>query len=288
MGLKSTRKILSVLFAIVIALSVVFGSFAGVFSSTYGSRSFVIKHFVTNEIVAECDKQLDIKYEALEKKCGIPARVFEMVKTRENTADTLKKALSNVFNENDSTLNSSSRVDYFYDICVEYLDGNKLKYDEQNVRNVAKEAALIYSDSVGIHNFDEIKQYISDVDSKCARVESTSALVLVVAAVMILVMYKKKPQAYGFFGSGVLSGGVAILIGGIVAFSMRSKLVSTVYPTVYQTGIDSMAKSMTIWIVLIGALSIVIGLAIVLTCAYLINLEETRKNTRFSKIVAKL
>ena len=91
MGLKSTRKLLSFVIAVVIAAGV-----AGLLTSmavnlTFAKQGFIEKIVSDESVVSACEKQLDEKYKALSLQCGIPERVFLTVKNDYPVADSLKR-----------------------------------------------------------------------------------------------------------------------------------------------------------------------------------------------------
>lgn len=288
MALKSTRKILSIILAVFIAISSVSFCASIVLGESFATKKFVVKHIVTNELVADCEKQLDIKYEALEQKCGIPARVFETIKTSFSTRDSLKQAAEYLFDENDPTLYNDNRIDYFYEMCVEYLEGNEFDYDKDNVRNVAIEATQIYSDSVGIHNASEIKHYVEDTRIACQRIQSVSVLVLAISCLMILIMYKKKQEGALYVGAGIMGGGIATILGSLLSIITKLGSSIDISPVVYKNTFSHMTNSYFGIVILAGLVILLAGAGVFAAGAYKINLEQNRKSARFTKIVAKL
>lgn len=288
MQLKSTRKIVSIILAVIIAAGSVLFSFSAVMSSTFAKKNFIVKHIVTSELVSECEKQLNAKFEALEHKSGIPARVFETVEQSFSTRDALLQSAEYMFDENDSTLYSENRVDYFYGLCEEYLNGNQFNFDEKNVRAVADEAAKIYSDSVGIHNADEISDYVEHTHILCSRVESVGLLMIIVGIALLLVLFKKYQNALLYIGAGVMAGGFASLVGAVVSIITKAGYDINVLPMIYQQTLFSMTRVYMVRLALVGFVILVIGALVFALGAYKINLEQSRKDNRFSKIVAKL
>lgn len=288
MALKTTRKILSIIFSAVIAFSVVCACTVAVLNHTYGSQSFYEKRIVTNELVASCNKQLEIKYDALEQKSGIPARVFQNVTSSFGTRESLVQAVSYLFDENDSSLYNDNRVDYFYDICVEYLEGNELEYNEKTVRNVAVEAAQIYSDTVGMRDIDEIKYHINRIDGISAKLESASILCCALFVLLIVIMYREREKAYTYVGSSFMAGGFATMLGSIAAMISRAGAGTEISPVVYQDVLASLAHAFMLDLVIAGFMVIIVGCLILAGGLYKINLEQKRKQSRFSKIVTNL
>ena len=159
-NLSKTRNIISVILCAVIAVLTTLMLTAFTLQATFGNKNFVEKFLITDNLVSQCEKELDENYTALEIKSGIPKRIFLSVEKDFSTKDSLKLAAENMFSNESSTLYSQERVDYFYKICTEYLDVKKISYNKSNVRNTARQAAEIYSNCVGMHNTDSVNAAI--------------------------------------------------------------------------------------------------------------------------------
>lgn len=288
MELKSTRKILSITLAIVIAISTLCYDATLIISKTMGSQKFVCSHIVSDELVRECEKQLDIKFDTLEKKSGIPSRVFQTVKTSYKTRDAMTQAAEYIFDVNDSTLYNDTKIDYFRDICIEYLEGNDIKYKDANIDVVAKEAARIYSDSVGIHNADAIKQFVATTNKNCSRIQSICALLTFICALLIVLMYKQRVNAYLYVAAGLIAGGFGTALGSLMGIIARVGANYAISPVAYQHSFYSMTRTSILFIMLFGLAVMILGIALFTASMYKIKVEKDRKDTRFSKVVVKL
>lgn len=288
MGLKSTRKILSIVFAVIISFSLAACVSCVVETFTVSSRGFYEKHFSTQALADECDKQLTKKYTVLSKKSNIPLEVFESVKKQYSTALSLKQAASYLFDENDSTLNSDARLKYFYSICTEYLDANELNYSKEDVYNTCVEASQIYSDTVGIHNLDYIK---NDVDARNRdNTRKVSAFILSVAlcVVFTLFMYKKRLQGMIYICSGIMGGGISVVVSSLLKLIFKVGTAYDVQPECYSAVFSHMAKSYLLYEAIGGLALLLVGIVILFVVQRLISRDEFRKNTRFYKVVEKL
>jgi hypothetical protein len=288
MALKTTRRILSVILTVIIAVSSISLFASIVLDNTFASQKFISKHFVTDSLVAECDKQLDVKFEALEKKCSIPAHVFQTIKKQYSTNSSICQAIGYLFDENDSSLYNESRIEQFYSLCIEYLDGNEIEYDEKAVYNVADEAAKIYSDTVGIHNASEMKYYVDDISQFCTRSISISLLLCVCAMVLLAIMYKQKAYASAWVGSGLLGGGIAMILGALISLIFKVGSDYDITPVIYQQGFYSMTHTFMLLLLLAGFVMLLIGAGVLVASIYQQNVEKKRKNTRFSKLIGKM
>lgn len=259
MGLKNTRTILSILAFIIICASTVLGLASSVFSVTFASQGFLAKHLATQKIVEECNQQLHYKYEALSEEAGIPSRVFETVIKDYSTRDNLTLAASYVFTEESSLLYSEERVEYFNNLCTEYLDGNGIKYNRAEVRRAADKAAVIYSETVGIHNTHEIKEHINEFKNNCERAVSSSIIAIIISAVMLFILYSKKRYASSYIAGGIAGGGVAVVIGSLLSLIFGVGKHLGITPEIYQSGVLSMIRIYFLCLALTGCVIILLA-----------------------------
>lgn len=242
MGLKSSRAFLSVIFSIVLAFSTVLAITTTVLNSTMLKIDFYAKHAVTDEIVAECEKQLSAKYQALEAETGIPERVFNVSPVDSDLKSTMQRAISSVFREEDERLYSTERIERYYRLCSEYLEANDIEYNEDDVMRTAERAAKIYSDTVGIQNSDEIQKYLNAHSRVALKVNSVAFAGIVVSIVLIALMYRKLKKAYQFISAGLLGGGLATVIGSLLCIISGVGKGFDIEPLAYQSSFASMVK----------------------------------------------
>ena len=103
-NLSKTRNIISVILCAVIAVLTTLMLTAFTLQATFGNKSFVKKFLVTDNLVSQCEKELDENYTALEIKSGIPKRIFLSVEKDFSTKDSLNLAAENMFSNESSTL----------------------------------------------------------------------------------------------------------------------------------------------------------------------------------------
>lgn len=276
MGLKNTREILSIFAYIVICVSTVIALASSVFSVTFASQGFLSKHLATTKIVEECNNQLSSKYATLEAESGIPSRVFETVVKDYSTRDNLNLAASYVFTEESSELYSVERTNYFYNLCVEYLKGNNISYNEEDVMRVADKAAKIYSDTVGIHNTEEIKAHINEFSKNCASAVSISIVAMIVSFVMLFIMYRKKRYASSYFAGGIAGGSLATVVGSLLCLIFGVGKQLEILPEIYQSGVLSMIRIYFGYLILDGF--VVMGIACIVP--YIISKQSNEQYRR--------
>ena len=276
MGLKSTRKILSVILAVLIAAGTAVMLAAGYISLTVSNGDYLEKHLVTEALVSECESQLERKYELLSAQTAIPSRVFLACETDYPTADSLHRAVQNIFGEEDVSLYSKSRVDYFYEICTQYLSGNEIAYRDADVRNAAEEAARIYSECVGLRNVGAVKDKMTDLKSTAARTSSACALVIVVCVILLAILHNEKRKGVLYLLSGFAGGEIALLLGAMICLLTDTASRIIVTPAVYQQQIAAMIGQLFVMLAVIGAVCLVFTyILLVITHR---NVEKNKKD----------
>ena len=239
MGLSARRKILSVIFTVVIAVSTMMIIFSMVISSTFMSISYIEKHFLTADIENVCDAQLTAEYEALEAESGIPSRVFLMVKDDYKIHDSLVRALQNVFGEEDESLYNESVVEYFEKLCTEFLKGSDLAYEKTEVRNVAEKATQIYCDVLGFHNTSHIAEKVLNTRKVCRALTLIFAVLLAAGAAMLAFLYTETVKAYSYVLVGIAAGGLGAMLCSGLCYVTHPASGVTVYPSVMNSALQS-------------------------------------------------
>ncbi|MBR3738012.1 MAG: hypothetical protein IKN26_04660 [Eubacterium sp.] len=213
MSFDESRRIVAMILEIVTAICTIVFLISAIMTFTTADKNYFINQFATQELETECNSQLNMKYEALSHETSIPARVFERVEVDYPTDEALRQAALSVFSEENETLYSENKVSYFYELSVEYLEGNDISYKKDDINRVAQKAARIYSDTVGLHNAGGIEARLS----RLARIFSVATIVSFLLAFAcfpsIMIMYKRKKHGYFNAIGGILAGSGATAIG---------------------------------------------------------------------------
>lgn len=259
MNMKTSRKVISIMIAVVIAFATVCMVSSATLGFSLASKSFFSAHLINDQIVEECNNQLSLQYDALEAESGIPARVFEMVTQDYSTEENIKLAASYIFSEETSELYSPERVSYFYNLCVEYLEGNSIEYNKADIEMTADKAAKIYSNAVGIHNTEAISQYLVLFERNCTKASSISIVAIIICVGLLVLLYRKKNDAFSYFATGITGGGIATILGALLALIAQVGTRININPAVYQASITSMIRIYFGYLILAGVLFTIIG-----------------------------
>ncbi len=288
MGLKYTRKILSVILTVIVAVSSFMGAVAFVMANTYGNQDFYEKYWCSDELAEECEKQLDESFSALSYKSGIPLDVFNAVKREADIKYFIDQAVKSLFSDYDSTLYNENRVDYFYSLCTMYLKANEYHYSEKDIKNVAREATKVFSDCVGIHNADMIRDFVSARQKTSNTYFSLSLIVSMLCIALIALLYKEKEKGFLYIGSAIIASGTGQLMMSVasVIFGIHSKF--DVFPVAYEEVLIHLKNTFMLWNSVCGAAIIVLGALIFALAIRQVALKEYRSNSRYYKVVGKL
>lgn len=212
MVIGNSRKLLSYIFTAILACSVAVLIFSTVLGRTLASSDYVKNKLITNEIVNQCKEQLDLKYEMLEAETNIPVRVFQAMSTemaiRETLVESLDSSYSDSRDEEEETAANSA-----YRFCIEYLDGNEIKYKKADVKNAAEKAGRIYNETVRIKALDGVYRKIMALRSVASRTAFAAFICALLSVLVFLVLYSDKNRALFNIVCGCAGGG----LGGVVA-----------------------------------------------------------------------
>ena len=284
MGLKSTRKIITALLTVLIIFSLEATVIGILGTAVAGNKTLYVNAISNEELAAECEKQLDSKYAVLAQETGIPKDVFTSVMTKYDTLTSLSQAAEYLFDENDAELKNDARKQYFADTCKEYLNANGIKYNEADIENTAQAASDIYSDVVGIHNLEFLKDTVNRIRENSAKAMSFFIVFAVMGIGAVCLMYKKKAQRLVYSSHGIIGAGIATVITSVLALIFRKNNALGMYYDVFR----DMQKTELLLLLAGGIALLAIGGIVFAVGIKNAKTEESRKNTRFSKIVDKL
>ncbi len=279
--MSKTRNIIAVVLCVAVAVSTVLVLTAFTLQATFGNKSFVEKILVTDDLVSQCENELDENYSALEIKSGIPKRIFLSVEKDFSTEDSLRLAAENMFSSESSTLYSQERVDYFYKLCTEYLDVKKISYNETNVRNTAQQAADIYSNCVGMHNTDSVNTALVQFSTSCSKVGFVAFFAALIAFGVILYIHNKKVRGYLYSVSGWLAGSGGVLLGSIFCLILKVGNKFNFSPAVYSQCFYSMTKYFFAILAAVSALATVL----LIWAMLIIKKKINKQSDDFSQLI---
>ena len=220
MNLSTSRKIISTILVITMAISTMVFLVSIVMTFTTADQNYFINQFAKGELVSECNKQLNMKYEALSSETSIPARVFEKVEEDFPTDEALRQAALSVFTEENETLYSENKINYFYELSTDYLNGNGISYNKADIKRTAEKAAEIYSETVGLHNTGGVDERIAEFSRLYPRLTIISFIIVFLCFPAVLFMYKRKKSGYFYAIGALFTGSAATAIASVLSIML--------------------------------------------------------------------
>lgn len=251
MSLRKSRKIISIILAVLIACGSVlfFGTLitkATIMSEKY--TSYVFNKAGVNE---SCKKAFSNQVKVLEEQSGIPARVFNSVYNFNDTSGGT--AIERLFSSNNTTLNTNSQTEKFEKLCKEYIEGNNMQYDEKLIHNTALKATQAYSDCFGMKNTEQISSFIQDVNNHYQSYLSIGALLFIVPLVLFIILFRRSLDvAFNLFSALTISG-MTFITSGIASLIAKVGL-HDITPQIYQQAFYDCVKGACFVSIIFGVL----------------------------------
>lgn len=216
MSLTKSRKILSVILSILMAIGGVLFFSSTLIKCTLCNETYVTKIFSSQALYLQCKNNFTERTAAIEAKSGIPSRVFEAILEKKQPAN--KTAVQRIFTNNNPSLYDEDLVDEFEELCLEYLKGNSINYKKKSIRSTAVYAAEIYSDCFGIHNSENIRNFINKINTQYGKYASSGLLLFTVSAALSIILFNKKDYILRLIYSALTALGLSLLAIGVCAF----------------------------------------------------------------------
>ncbi|MCI6361626.1 MAG: hypothetical protein MR773_07235 [Eubacterium coprostanoligenes] len=282
------RRILSYFLAIIVAVSVSISLVSGIDFLTVGSKQFYVKTFATQKLADECNSQLTEKYKALSAKCNLPLDIFDSVKVKFDTKESIVQAVNYVFDENDEALKNGSRYSYLESTINEYINANDIKMSKQSIELVSLEAEQIYSDTVGIHNLRFLQKTVAEHNSSSLHWLSACLVIIAFSAFLLAYIYKKNIKSALYFASGFMAGSVGVIVSSLVMWLAKIKTQFDVSPDIWAKTFSDMAVKILVFRLVAGVVLLALSIALFIFAQMRVDREQMRKDTRYSKIFSRL
>lgn len=277
MNLRKTRSVLSVIITFILALSITCASVAMLINATVASYGFMADYFISEELAAECEKQLDLQFEALSEKSGIPVRVFETSKSENSVRNVINLSLEYVYGYTGVSVNEDEKTEYFYKLCTEYLDGNNISYNHDDVMNAAREAAEIYIGCCTLQNTDYLSDFVENISSNTPKIALASLFSALVCGFLLFILYSKKHHVFEYFASSISGAGAALILISFAALITRIGNNIAVSPQIYSNALYSSVRMVFLLMLVLGAAELILG-AVCSTILY--NNEKKKRRHR--------
>ena len=198
--------------------------------------------FISSEkVVSYCNNAYNERIAILAVNSGVPLRVFEAT---ENVSGYSETVTSRFYSGSDTTIFTQDKIDTYEKLIKEYLDGNNMEYDENQVHSTAVKAAEIYADSYGMKNLSVFKTFVDKVIDEYSRISSVGLSVLMISAALIFVMYSDSKKTVKYYTSSFTATGLSFIFIGICALIASLGKGGVITPDIYSDAIFSAISCM--------------------------------------------
>lgn len=249
MELKKARNLLCVLFAVITAIGAILTVGTIVTSATLCSSRYMSNKLNSKSIVSQLDASYDAQLQALSAESGIPLRVFQAAKNEFISAETNVQRL---FSEQDATMFSEDKTEVFEKLCMEYLDGNGIKYKKADVHLTAEKASSIYSACYGISNGQALSDFINTFKSKTIGFTALGLLLLIIPFVVDLMLFTRNEKLFAQLLNYVTVCGFSLILFGLAGliFGIGSDIM--ISPEIYANAIAKVIRTDFLITMIIG------------------------------------
>lgn len=248
---KSSRKLICFLLSLLMVVGLCIFSGATLIRSTLCYRNYM-EIFISSEKIANyCNTTYNERIAVLSENSGIPLRVFEAA---ENVSGYSETVTSRFYSGSDTTMFTKDKVETYEKLIKEYLDGNDMQYDENQIHNTAVKAAEIYADSYGMKNLSVFKAFVDDVIDGYGRISSTGLAIVMIAAALIFVMYSDNKKTLKYYTSSFTATGLSFVFIGIGALITSVGKSSVITPDIYSDAIFSALNCMFAILIIAGVI----------------------------------
>lgn len=276
MNLKKSRSVLSVILTVVLAFSLTAASSVFLIGETFANRAFIDRALITDRLASECEKQLGLQFDALALKSGIPSRVFKNIEAENSVKDTLKYSVSLIFSNESSKVMLENRKEYFYNMCIEYLNGNGIKYNEDDVERTAQEAAEIYLGVCTVQSESQLSVVSETLSANAPKLAFTAFFVVIICAVLLVVLYSGKNNALGYIGSGISASGIALALIAVISLLAGCGKGVLITPQVYYEAFCSVLRLFFVFMIFLGIFETVVGTVVLINVQTVQNRRKRR------------
>ena len=276
MTLSKSRSIISVLLTVVLAFSMTALSFVFLVRSTFGNGAFISRVMVSDELVGECENQLNMQFDALAAKSSIPSRVFENIKTENPTEDAVRHSVMMIYSNESSKSFFENKKDYFYNMCLEYLNGNNIKFKEDDVERAAQEAAEIYLQTCTLQSSDYLRVIVNAIKDYSPGLVLIAFVSCLVCVILMFILYSGKNNSFGYVGAGISACGIALSLTALISLLSGFGKGLLISPQAYYEAFCSVLNLFFVFMILLGLIETAVGTIILLN----VEAVKKRKNNR--------
>lgn len=260
MTLGKGRTILATVLTVIIAAGGLLFFGAQAVRCTLCNEQYMSEVFASKTVVSKTKENFESQIQVVAAKSNIPAQVFTTI--LDNNAPSAESAVQRLFRNNSTTFYNEDIVEQFENLCKEYLEGNSMKYSKNMIHNTAVSAAQAYSDSFGIKEPTQAKEFVNQVKANYGKFSSTGLLAIVVAYAPLVFLFSKRKDVKMVTCGALSAIGLAMVLTGIICLLLTVNIHPLITPELYSNAIVVAVRGMLGAVSALGA--IIIGLSVYL------------------------
>ncbi len=250
MSLRSSRKILCVLFTVIIAIGGLLTVGSVAVRCTIGSQEYMEKVFNSDTVKTMQDEHFKKRLEVIASKSDIPFHVFEAVFSMDESYS--ESVVKRVFTGGDTSMFSRDKIDLFEELCTEYLEGNNISYNADQIHNTALEAALAYADSYGVNNTESVTEFINQIVMNFGKFASTGMVLLAIGIVLINIVFSERRAQIKYTASAFIACGLSLIFFSAAGLIFGIGRDSDIVPQIYSVVSSRVVSTTFLMMIIIG------------------------------------
>ena len=156
-------------------------------------------------------------------------------------------------------------------MCLEYLNGNNIKFKEDDVERTAREAAEIYTQTCTLQSSDYLRVIVNVIKDNSPGLALIAFVACLVCAVLMFILYSGKNNSFGYVGAGISACGIALSLTALISLLLGFGKGLLISPQAYYEAFCSVLNLFFMFMILLGLIETAVGTII------LLNVEAVKK-----------
>lgn len=270
---KSSRSLLCFFLVFIMVIGIDMFAAPTLVRSTLCSQSYMSLFLETKSIKNYCNNSYKDRMALLAENSGIPIRVFDVAENMEGYSEN---AIERFYNGYNTEIFTQDKIDTYEKLIIEYLDGNNISYNKEQVHNTAIKAAEIYSDCYGLKNTETFKMFVDNVNSSYGRIASIGLVIALAALLMILILHNDKKKTVKYYTGAFSAAGLSFIFIGVFCLIFKIGKSAQITPDIYSNAVFNAISVMFVLLILTGIIITAVSTIAAMKNSKLLN-KKSRK-----------
>ena len=161
-------------------------------------------------------------------------------------------------------------------MCLEYLNGNNIKFKEDDVERAAQEAAEIYLQTCTLQSSDYLRVIVNAIKDNSPGLALLAFVSCLVCVILMFILYSGKNNSFGYIGAGISACGIALSLTALISLLSGFGKGLLISPQAYYEAFCSVLNLFFVFMILLGLIETAVGTIILLN----VEAVKKRKNNR--------